>query len=80
MAKILLFPGMEMTAEMALSLDVEQYSKDELESMLPLIEKVYDALQEEEPEDIESQEYYEWAERMEALDDVMDEIQDALVE
>lgn len=80
MAKMILFPGTEMTLEKALELDVAQYTGEELEQMLPLIEDLYDALQEEEPEDIESQEYYEWAEMMEALDDLMDEIQDALEE
>lgn len=80
MAKMILFPGAEMTLEKALELDAAQYTGEELEQMLPLIEDLYDALQEEEPEDIESQEYYEWAEMMEALDDLMDEIQDALEE
>lgn len=80
MAKMILFPGTEMTLEKALELDVAQYTGEELEQMLPLIEDLYDALQEEEPEDIESQEYYEWAEMMEALDDLMDEMQDALEE
>ena len=80
MGKIVLFPGAGLTLETALSINAEEYAKDELEGLLPLIENLYDEMQEEEPEDIESEEYYEWSELMEALDDLMDEIQDRLEE
>lgn len=80
MGKIVLFPGAGLTLETALSINAEEYAKEELEGLLPLIENLYDEMQEEEPEDIESEEYYEWSELMEALDDLMDEIQDRLEE
>ncbi|MBQ4639382.1 MAG: hypothetical protein IJB69_02565 [Clostridia bacterium] len=80
MGKIVLFPGAGLTLETALSINAEEYAKEELEGLLPLIENLYDEIQEEEPEDIESEEYYEWSELMEALDDLMDEIQDRLEE
>lgn len=80
MGKIVLFPGAGLTLETALSINAEEYAKEELEGLLPLIENLYDEMQEEEPKDIESEEYYEWSELMEALDDLMDEIQDRLEE
>lgn len=80
MGKILFMSGVKWTLEDALSLDVQQLKADELEETLEKIEVLYDELEEEEPEDIESDEYYAWAETMEALDDLMDEIQDLLEE
>ncbi len=79
MGKIVMFPG-KFTLDTALSMDVDQYTREELEEMIPLIENLYDEMQEEEPEDIESEEYYEWSQVMEELDDLLDEIQDHLEE
>ena len=80
MAKIVFLPGAKMDLQTALSLDTEAYSPEELEKLLPMLETLYDELEQEEPDDPESEEYYEWAACLEELDDLMDEIQDLMDE
>lgn len=80
MAKILFLPGVKLDWETALSLDVDAYNKEELPALLPLLETLYGEMEAEEPEDAESEEYYEWAEMLEEMDDLMDEIRDRLEE
>ena len=80
MAKIVFFPGTTLDVETALSLDVDAYSQEELEALLPMIEDLYEEIEEEEPDDPESEEYYLWAALLEEMDDLMDEIQDRLDE
>lgn len=80
MGKMIAFPAGKMTAEELLSMDVAGMEREELLALLPQIEMLYEDMEADEPEDPESPEYYDWAGRMEELDDLMDEIQDLLEE
>ena len=80
MGKIIPFPGNEITPENVFSLEVNDIPEDKLEDILAQIEDIYSDLEQEEPEDADSEEYYEWSEMLEALDDLMDEIQERIDE
>ncbi len=61
-------------------MDLDELTAEELEDLQEQIESLYHILLHQEPEDEESEEYLEWEEKVEFLDDMMDEIQDRLDE
>ena len=59
-------------------MDLEQMDRAELEDALARVRALIEALDEEEPRDMNSEEYEEWGERHEELEDLADEILDLL--
>ena len=81
MSKIIRLPLKQaLTVEKAAEIQPEELTREEMLLLIPKIEALYDALQEEEPGDIMSEEYLAWEEDLEVLDDLLDEIQDLLEE
>ncbi|WP_455581447.1 hypothetical protein [Dysosmobacter sp.] len=66
--------------EYAQELDLDGLSRERLEEYLDIVWKQIGRLDEQEPEDMESEDYEEWGERHEELEDLADEIQDRLEE
>ena len=60
--------------------DISAMSKEELLECLTALRAQIEALDEEEPLDMESEEYEEWGEQHEALEDLVDEILERLDE
>lgn len=60
--------------------DLRSMNRQELEEYLDTVRGWIDRLDEEEPEDMESEEYEAWGDRHEALEDLADDIQDRLEE
>lgn len=60
--------------------DVDRMSHEELEAARRELREKIAALDEQEPEDMESEEYELWADQHEALEDLEDEILDRLDE
>ena len=60
--------------------DLCSMNRQELEEYLDTVRGWIDRLDEEEPEDMESEEYEAWGDRHEALEDLADDIQDRLEE
>ncbi|MBQ3102813.1 MAG: hypothetical protein IJC58_00850 [Oscillospiraceae bacterium] len=58
--------------------DLEEMTRDELQSLMEDVLHRIDELNEREPRDLESEEYEEWSDRHEELEDLMDEILDLL--
>lgn len=79
MGKIVAFPG-SVSMEELLETDVSTLTKEELLALIPQVEALYSEIEEEEPDDPESEEYYVWAALLEAMDDLLDEIQEYLDE
>ena len=60
--------------------DLGALGREELEDYLDTVRGWIDRLDEEEPEDMESEEYEAWGDRHEALEDLADDIVDRLEE
>lgn len=58
--------------------DIYELDRAELEEYLDRLRDAIYALDEEEPEDMDSEEYEEWGERHEELEDLVDEVVDRL--
>ena len=58
--------------------DLGAMGREELEDYLDTVRSWIDRLDEEEPEDMESEEYEAWGDRHEALEDLADDIMDQL--
>ena len=55
-------------------------TREELSGLLGRLKDLYDDVLTQEPADDESDEYLDWVEGLEALDDLMDDITDRLEE
>ena len=60
--------------------DLDGMSREELLDYLEAVHAQIDRLDEQEPEDMDSEEYESWGDRHEALEDLADEILDRLDE
>ena len=60
--------------------DIDDMTREELSGLLGRLKDLYDDVLTQEPEDDESEEYLDWVEGLEALDDLMDDITDRLEE
>ena len=60
--------------------DISELNKEELLECLAALRAQIEALDEEEPLDMESEEYEEWGEQHEELEDLVDEILERLDE
>lgn len=80
MDNLIFFPGKRLTVDELFAMDTDSMSREDMLSLIPQIETLYEEMEAEEPENPDSPEYYEWAEMMEAMDDMLDEIQDLLDE
>ena len=58
--------------------DLEDMSADELRSLMEDVLHRIDELDQQEPRDMESEEYEEWSDRHEELEDLLDELMDLL--
>lgn len=58
--------------------DYESMDRDELEALLGQLHEQREELTNEEPEDVSSDEYDEWEERCEALDEKIEEVEELL--
>ena len=58
--------------------DPEDMDREQLEQYLAAVQAQIDQLDEEEPEDMESEAYDAWGDRHEELEDLLEEIQDLL--
>ena len=58
--------------------ELERMDREELLACLETVRAWIEALDREEPEDMESEEYDQWGDRHEALEDLADEICDLL--
>ena len=58
--------------------DVDAMDETELRALLPLLEKLYEKVRGEEPEEQETEAFEEWKLELETIDDLMDDIQDQL--
>ena len=67
-----------LTVETAKRMVLDGLGEDELNALQTEAERLYDLLLQQEPEDTESEEYADWEEKLEVLDDLMDDIQDRL--
>ena len=67
-----------LTIEDAEDMDLDGLSPEELNALQLEAEKLYQQILNAEPEDEDSDEYAEWEDRLEILDDLMDDIQDRL--
>ncbi len=63
-----------------LSGDIDDMTREELSGLLGRLKDLYDDVLTQEPADDESDEYLDWVEGLEALDDLMDDITDRLEE
>lgn len=68
----------KLTIEDAEDMDLDGLSPEELNALQLEAEKLYQQVLDAEPEDEDSDEYAEWEENLEILDDLMDDIQDRL--
>ena len=68
----------KLTIEDAEDMDLDGLSPEELNALQTEAEKLYQQVLDAEPEDEDSDEYAEWEENLEILDDLMDDIQDRL--
>ena len=68
----------KLTIEDAEDMDLDGLSAEELNALQMEAEKLYQQVLDAEPEDEDSDEYAEWEENLEILDDLMDDIQDRL--
>ena len=59
-------------------MDLDSMDREELKEALERVRALIEALDEEEPRDMNSEEYEEWGDRHEALEDLADEIMDLL--
>ncbi|MCD8041041.1 MAG: hypothetical protein LUF82_05945 [Clostridia bacterium] len=59
-------------------IDMDDMTVEELEAYYDQVECEYDDLENEEPDDIESDEHYEWEEKTEELEDLMSDIEDRI--
>ena len=60
--------------------DLDEMSREELLDYLEAVHAQIDRLDEQEPEDMDSEEYEDWGGRHEELEDLADDIQDRLDE
>ena len=60
--------------------DIDAMTREELSGLLGRLKDLYDDVLTQEPADDESDEYLDWVEGLEALDDLMDDITDRLEE
>ncbi len=60
--------------------DIDDMTREELSGLLGRLKDLYDDVLTQEPADDESDEYLDWVEGLEALDDLMDDITDRLEE
>lgn len=74
MAEILRFPGIDK------EFDVETLTRDELLNALLAARDEIDMLDLQEPGDMASEEYEVWGDKHEALEDLVDELQERLDE
>ena len=74
MGELLTFPGLEEVP------DPETMNKEELLRYLEMLREELAALDEEEPADMDSEEYEDWGEAHEELEDLVDEVLDRLDE
>ena len=58
--------------------DLEDMSADELRSLMEDVLRRIDELDQQEPRNMESEEYEEWSDRHEELEDLLDELMDLL--
>lgn len=72
--------SIDYTAFLGQGPDLCSMNRQELEEYLETVRGWIDQLDEEEPEDMESEEYEAWGDRHEALEDLADDIQDRLEE
>lgn len=72
--------SIDYTAFLGQGPDLYSMNRQELEEYLETVRGWIDRLDEEEPEDMESEEYEAWGDRHEALEDLADDIQDRLEE
>ena len=59
-------------------MDLDSMDREELKEALERVRAMIEALDEEEPRDMNSEEYKEWGDRHEELEDLADEIMDLL--
>lgn len=59
-------------------MDLDSMDREELKEALERVHALIEALDEEEPHDMNSEEYEEWGDRHEELEDLADEIMDLL--
>ena len=59
-------------------MDLENMDRAELQDALARVRALIEALDEEEPRDMNSEEYEEWGDRHEELEDLADEIMELL--
>ncbi len=60
--------------------DLDRMNQEELLDYLEAVHGQIDRLDEQEPEDMDSEEYEDWGDRHEELEDLADDIQDRLDE
>ena len=60
--------------------DLDQMSREELFDYLEAVHAQIDRLAEQEPQDMDSEEYEDWGDRHEELEDLADDLQDRLDE
>ena len=60
--------------------EIDAMTREELSGLLGRLKDLYDDVLTQEPADDESDEYLDWVEGLEALDDLMDDITDRLEE
>ena len=60
--------------------DLDTLDSGSLRALLAQAQKLYDELEEQEPEDEESDEYEDWMNELDEIEDLMDEIEDRLEE
>lgn len=75
MGEIIAFGGPALEDE-----DIDSMNRAQLEDYLERLRAAIDALDEEEPEDMLSEEYEDWGARHEDLEDLVDEVTDRLEE
>lgn len=73
-------PCAEMDDFFAAGPDLEAMGRAELLDCLAAVRQRIARLDQEEPEDMDSEAYDDWADRHEALEDIRDEIEDRLEE
>ena len=71
---------MDYTAFLSHGPDLRAMNRQELEDYRATVRDWIARLDEEEPEDMDSEEYEAWGDRHEALEDLADDIQDRLEE
>ena len=67
-------------SQYAQELDLDRMSREELLDYLEAVRAQIDRLDEQEPEDMDSEAYEDWGDRQEELEDLADDIQDLLDE